>query len=268
MKACLLTELVEVHQFGDSGLLVNIVPHLEPVGQNTVVVDLAFDVVMLEETEAQLIVIRQELVALISLDADPDVGDLGIVMHEHEMVVEDTDVQRHHEELDNECEEVADETLAALLQIMVVQLEHVAVSPAAGKVTDGHKHEVEDSEESVPDHTLTHEFREALNEAIGQHIDEHKESEQDGVCGGSKCEHQHLLPHVVVAILEVGCDRQELKLLDWAVHELEAEPLTQVVKEHGHSKTYGSKDKSAHPVDAMVLLGYAHVREHLSEQEA
>ena len=104
---------VEVHQFASQSLSGDAVVDLNLVAKDSVVVDLAFVVDVLEQPIAELIVLRNEVIAALATDEEVDVSDLGLSVNEQDVLVEEEHVDHHGHELDQESDEESDEASAA-----------------------------------------------------------------------------------------------------------------------------------------------------------
>lgn len=89
-----MDELSDIH------LLVNLVPNLQSVADDPVLIHLALSVLMVKQTEAQLIVVWDEVVPALPCYSKVDVGNFLIMVHEEDVLIEEHDIQQDYHKLD------------------------------------------------------------------------------------------------------------------------------------------------------------------------
>ena len=144
-------ELIEMDELSDVHLLVDLVPDLQSVADDPVLIYFALGVLMVEQTEAQLIVVWDEVVPALACDSEVDVGYFLIMVHKEDVLVEEHDVQQDDHELNQEGQEVADEAgTSSLLVEVVEQLEKISSFILICEINDGDQGEIENGEEAEP----------------------------------------------------------------------------------------------------------------------
>lgn len=144
-------ELIKVNELGHVHLLVDLVPDLHPVADDPVLVYLAFRILVIQQTKAQLVVVRNKVITTFSRDSEVDIGDLLVVVDEENVLIEENDIDKNDHKLNQEGQEVAHKARACTLFIEVVEeLEKVSSIILICKVNDCDQGEVKHREESEP----------------------------------------------------------------------------------------------------------------------
>lgn len=91
-----------MNEFGNVHLLVDLVPDLHSIADDSVLVYLAFSVLMIQQAIAQLVVVGYKVVSTFACDSEINVGDLLVVVDKQNVLIEKDDVDKNDHELNQE----------------------------------------------------------------------------------------------------------------------------------------------------------------------
>lgn len=189
-----------MHQLCHLFLASDVVPDVQLVCEDAIPVDFTFDVLVLEEAEAQFVVLRDKVVAALTRDSQVQVSDLAVVVHEHHVEVEKVDSNSHQKDLNDESQKVPDKALSTVLEEIIVEFKYVSILVLDREVCNGYDHKVENGEEAIPKQGHTSRLGEAEDVLVGKLVNLYEHPEEHEVSGRAHHSHEDLLIDEVVAV--------------------------------------------------------------------